>query len=418
MTAHISVVIISPLIRIEITHHTRNSMRKTALLVIALLALAVPVFSQEATPPVAPVAPPDASAITLTPVASGYTRPLLVTNAGDGSNRLFIVEQTGKIWIVDAGTPLDNPFLDVSGLISPDALNLGGYSERGLLGLAFSPDYENNGQFFINYTDLNGNTVIARYRVSDEDPNVADPNSAVTILTQEQPYANHNGGNLAFGADGYLYIGFGDGGSGGDPENRAQNLSTWLGKILRIDVNNTDLYAVPEDNPFVGQASAAPEVWAYGLRNPWRFSFDAVTGDLYIADVGQNQYEEVNFQPGNSAGGENYGWPAYEATHPYNNEQLANTIMPVAEYPHSQGVSISGGHVYRGAQIPSLQGVYLYADWGSGFIWWLYQDEAGAWQNGVLMSSTGHSVSAFGVDEQNELYLVDYSGAVYRFDPA
>ena len=393
-------------------------MRKLLVLMIALLLLAAPVLSQEVTPPSVPSAPPDASAITLTPVATGYTRPLLVTNAGDGSNRLFIVEQTGKIWIVDGGTPIETPFLDVSELISQEALNLGGYSERGLLGLAFSPDYENNGQFFINYTDRAGNTVVARYMASDDDPNVADPNSATIILTQEQPYPNHNGGHLAFGPDGYLYIAFGDGGSQGDPENRAQTLSTWLGKILRINVTDAETYTVPEDNPFVGQANAAPEVWSYGFRNPWRFSFDATTGDIYIGDVGQNQYEEVNLQPGNSAGGENYGWRAYEGSHAYSGEQVANPVMPVAEYSHAQGVSISGGYVYRGTSIPSLQGVYLYADWGSGFIWRLYQDETGTWQNDVLMSGTGYNVSSFGVDEQNELYLVDYSGAIYRFDSA
>lgn len=389
-------------------------MRRIVVLALALLVFAVPAFSQESTPP---ALPPEASAFTLTLVADGYTRPLLVTNAGDGSNRLFVVEQTGKIWIIEDGEPVETPFLDVSDLISQDALNLNGYSERGLLGLAFDPDYENNARFYINYTDRNGNTVVARYNASDDDPNVADPSTAVTILTQQQPYPNHNGGHMAFGPDGYLYIAMGDGGSGGDPENRAQNLSTWLGKILRIDVSG-DSYTVPDDNPFVGQSDALPEIWAYGLRNPWRFSFDAETGDLYIADVGQNQYEEVNFQPADSTGGENYGWRAYEATHVYINQPIGDTVMPVAEYTHGMGASISGGYVYRGEAIPDLQGVYLYGDFGSGIIWWLARDEAGEWQYDVLISDQWHAISSFGVDEQNELYLVDYTGMVYRFDPA
>jgi glucose/arabinose dehydrogenase len=388
-------------------------MQKALLVIVLLLAISLPVSSQEVV-----IAPPDPSSVTLTEVASGFTRPLLLTNAGDGSGRLFVGEQTGVIWVIENGSRLETPFLDVSDLISPDALNLQSYSERGLLGLVFHPNYEDNGQFFINYTDRGGDTVIARYTVSPDDPNVADPNSAVTILTQEQPYPNHNGGHLAFGPDGYLYIAFGDGGSGGDPENRAQNLSTILGKILRIDVDSDDTYAAPEDNPFVGQRGAAPEIWAYGLRNPWRFSFDAATGDLYIADVGQNEYEEVSFQPADSPGGENYGWNVYEGTHLYSGGELDTAVMPLAEYDHSQGVSITGGYVYRGEQISELQGIYLYADWGSGTLWYLYRDEDGNWQSDTFIRNSGHTVSSFGEDEQNELYLVDYSGTIYRFDAA
>jgi glucose/arabinose dehydrogenase len=389
-------------------------MRKLVFLCLILLLAAVPIAAQEAT---APALPPDASAVTLTEIAGGFTRPLYVTNAGDGSGRLFVVEQVGLIWVLENGTRLETPFLDVSALISPDALDLGGYSERGLLGLAFHPNYAENGQFFINYTDLNGNTVVARYSISADDPNLADPNSAVVVLTQEQPYRNHNGGHMAFGPDGFLYIAMGDGGSAGDPENRAQNLTTWLGKILRIDVN-AEAYAVPQANPFLGRSDAASEIWAYGLRNPWRFSFDEQTGDLYIADVGQNQYEEVNFQPGESAGGENYGWRVYEGEHRYTDQEIPGTVFPVAEYTHSQGVSITGGYVYRGEQIPSLQGIYLYADWGSGTIWWLARNQAGEWQYDVFIANSGHNISSFGVDEQNELYITDYSGLVYRFDPA
>lgn len=385
-------------------------MRKALLLTVLMLALSMPAFSQGITAP-------EPSAVNLTMVADGFTRPLLVTNAGDGSNRLFVVEQTGVIWVVENGVRLDAPFLDVSDLISPEALNLSGYSERGLLGLAFHPSYEENGQFYINYTDLSGNTVIARYLVSD-DPNVADSNSATTLLTQFQPYRNHNGGHMVFGPDGYLYIAFGDGGSGGDPQGYAQSLDTWLGKILRIDVDAGDPYGVPEDNPFVGQQGAEPEIWAYGLRNPWRFSFDAETGDLYIADVGQGEYEEVNFQPADSPGGENYGWKVFEATHPYSGNSLSGAVMPVAEYNHSEGISVSGGYVYRGGQIPALQGIYFYGDFGSGTIWYLFPDDAGNWQSNVFMRNSGHNISSFGVDEANELYVVDYNGAIYRFDPA
>ena len=254
-------------------------------------------------------------ATTLTEISSGFERPLAVANTGEDA-RLFVVEQTGRIRIVDAGQVLSTPFLDVSAKIST-----GG--ERGLLSVAFHPDYGNNGRFFINYTDRSGNTVIAEYRVSSN-PNVADAASERVLLTFEQPYANHNGGQLAFGSDGYLYIGTGDGGAANDPLNAGQDLSTLLGKLLRIDVDNTDNadnvndgepYAIPEDNPFVGQNGVRAEIWAYGLRNPWRFSFDRNTGDLFIADVGQNAYEEVNFQPASSMGGENYGWRVTEGAH-------------------------------------------------------------------------------------------------------
>ena len=223
---------------------------------------------------------------------------------------------------------------------------------------------------------------------------------------------------MAFGKDGYLYISMGDGGAGGDPENRAQNLETWLGKILRIDVSG-ETYAVPEDNPFVGDDSAQPEIWAYGVRNVWRFSFDRETGDLYLADVGQNQWEEVNFQPVDSSGGENYGWRPYEGTHPYSGEPApAGMVLPVAEYPHSMGASISGGYVYRGSAIPELVGVYFFGDFGSGNVWSLFRDANGEWQSNMFMSSSGHTISSFGEDENGELYLVDYGGTVYRFEPA
>lgn len=365
---------------------------------------------------------PDPASVTFTLVASSFTRPVYVTHAGDGSGRLFVVEQGGRIWILDAtGTRLAAPFLDISTLVSPAANQLQTYTERGLLGLAFHPNYAENGYFYINYTDASGTTHITRYTVSANDANAADPASAMTLLIQSQPFPNHNGGWLGFGPDGYLYISLGDGGSGGDPLNAAQTLNTWLGKILRIDVDTTDgrPYAVPEDNPFVGRADALPEIWAYGLRNAWRNSFDRLTGDFYIADVGQNLWEEVNFQPADSVGGENYGWRAYEGTNVYDaGLSIAGDVRPFATYPHSEGVSVSGGYVYRGERLSGLFGVYFFGDFGSGTIWSARRGEAGDWQVGPFMRTTRMLISSFGEDEAGELYIVDYQGGIYRFDPA
>jgi glucose/arabinose dehydrogenase len=387
-------------------------MKQLLIVLLVILLASTGIYAQDNAP-----AAPDEASVTLAPYASGFDRPLFATHAGDGSGRLFVLEQNGNIWIVTDGQKSATPFLDVSDLISPSVFS-GDYTEQGLLGLAFAPDYATSGRFYINYTDTNGNTVVARYSVSSDDPNAANPASAVTILTQDQPYDNHNGGQLAFGADGYLYIGFGDGGAGGDPENRAQNLGTWLGKILRIDVSG-DSYTVPDDNPFVGTEGALPEIWAYGLRNPWRFSFDTATNALYIGDVGQRDWEEIDFQLANSAGGENYGWRPLEGTHPYNDEPAPeNAVMPVAEYSHGEGVSVSGGYVYRGTLLPNLVGVYFYGDFGSGTIWSLYRDAAGTWQNTVFKQNTGNAISSFGQDEDGELYVVNYSGTILRFEPA
>ena len=259
---------------------------------------------------------PSGTTIQLQQVVTGLNLPVTVTNAGDGSGRLFIVQQTGQIRILIGGTLLPTPFLNISALVSC-------CGERGLLGLAFHPDYANNGFFYVYYTDLAGNIAIARYTVSAGDPNVADPDSRHPILGQlHQPFSNHNGGQIVFGPDGYLYAGLGDGGSGGDPQENAQNLQIWLGKILRVDINGDDFpgdpnrnYAVPPDNPFVGDPNALDEIWAYGVRNPWRCTFDRLTGDFFIADVGQNAWEEINFQPAASDGGENYGWDVLEGMH-------------------------------------------------------------------------------------------------------
>lgn len=353
----------------------------------------------------------------LVPVASGFSRPLYVTHAGDGSGRLFVVEQGGAIRVIKDGVVLAQPFLDVSGLISREALE-DGYTERGLLGLAFHPGYADNGWLYIDYTDVNGHTVVARYTVSADDPDRADATSAAPLLYVQQPYANHNGGHMAFGPDGYLYVSLGDGGSGGDPDGNGQNLATLLGSILRLDVNVADGYAIPADNPFVDREGAHPEIWAWGLRNVWRFSFDRATGDLYLADVGQDQWEEINFQPVSSAGGENYGWNAFEGTHVYSGQPAASDVVaPVLEYAHSYGrCSVTGGYVYRGERIPALQGVYLYGDWCTGTIWSAQRDAGGLWQALVSLES-GRSISSFGEDEAGELYLVDYGGEVLRFEP-
>jgi glucose/arabinose dehydrogenase len=390
--------------------------RLKAMLLIFMFFILIRVVHSQDEPVTTRSAPPDPSQLQLVEIASGFDRPLGFAAPHDGSGRLFVVQQSGRIRIVENGGYKDPPFLDLTDAISPEVFS-GDYSERGLLGMAFHPNFAENGLFFVNYTDLSGNTQIMRYSVSADNPDVADPVSAAPILSVGQPYRNHNGGHLAFGSDGYLYIGLGDGGSAGDPQGNGQNLSALLGKMLRIDVDGDAPYSIPEDNPFVSDAGYAPEIWALGLRNPWRYSFDRATGDLYIADVGQGDWEEVNFQPGDSVGGENYGWNIYESTHTFEGSgDPASFVMPIAEYSHGLGISITGGYVYRGEAIPDLLGVYLYGDWGSGRIWAAYRDESGAWQSIEFMDS-GSAISSFGEDEQGELYLVDYSGRILRFDP-
>jgi glucose/arabinose dehydrogenase len=363
-------------------------------------------------------APPDPAAVVLTPIAEDFTRPIYLTHAGDGSGRLFVVEQGGRIWTLNSGARGDTPFLDISALVSQEATRQNGYTERGLLGLAFHPKYAENGLFFVNYTDTTGTTVVARYSVRADDANAADPASAVEILRVEQPFPNHNGGHMEFGPDGYLYISLGDGGSGGDPLNEGQNLAGLLGSILRIDVDvaEGEGYAVPADNPFVGRTDAAPEIWAYGVRNVWRFSFDRETGDMYAADVGQNAWEEVNFIPAGQ-GGVNLGWNVYEATHPFSGAAgTSDMVMPIAEYAHNLGISVTGGYVYRGTAIPDWQGAYIYGDFGSGILWAAWRDSTGTWTDDLLMD-TDHTISSFGQDEAGELYLVDYNGSIFQFAP-
>jgi glucose/arabinose dehydrogenase len=356
--------------------------------------------------------------IQLQQVTSGLVSPVTVTNAGDGSGRLFIVQQTGEILILINGTILPTPFLDISDLVSC-------CGEEGLLGLAFHPDYANNGFFYVYYVDVGSNIAVARYTVSAGDPNVADPDSHHPVLSQLHPInENHNGGQLAFGPDGYLYIGLGDGGSGGDPNDNAQDLQIWLGKILRVDINGDDFpdpdrnYAVPPDNPFVGDPNALGEIWAYGVRNPWRCTFDRVTGDLFIADVGQGAWEEINFQLAASAGGENYGWDVLEGMHCFEDDPPGScnaflnggSTLPVLEYSHTFGCSVTGGYRYRGQLYPQLNGIYFYSDLCSGTIWGAIQDD-GRWLSQDLLDS-GLTVTTFGEDEAGEIYVADYSAGV------
>ncbi len=349
---------------------------------------------------------PPAEAYAWQLVVDGLDKPIGLTNAGDGSGRLFILEQDGRLRILQQGGLLVEPFLDITERVGRSG------SEQGLLGLAFHPQYAQNGLFYVNYTDLNGDTVIARFQVDGQDANRAQAGSEQPVLQIPQPYANHNGGHLAFGPDGYLYIGMGDGGSAGDPQENGQSLDTLLGKILRIDVDSGEPYAIPADNPFAA-GGGRPEIWAYGLRNPWRFSFDRLTGDLYIADVGQNTWEEVNWLPAGE-GGANFGWNIFEASHPFRDGMPdgAQMMMPVAEYNHNEGCSVTGGYAWRSTLLPAWQGVYLYGDYCTGFVWGLLRTQQGAWKNARLFEFSG-TISSFGEDEQGQVYLVDHAGGVY-----
>jgi glucose/arabinose dehydrogenase len=355
----------------------------------------------------APAGDSDA-AIALREVTSDVSRPLFVTHAGDDSGRLFVIEKGGTIAIVSDGRRAPVPFLDITTLVDSGA------SERGLLGLAFHPAYEENGRFFVYYTAKNGDNTVARYQVSGE-PDAADPASGVVLLAVPDPAPNHNGGMLAFGPDGYLYVGLGDGGSGGDPWGNGQNRDALLGKLLRLDVDTGDPYGIPPDNPWPDGGEGRPEVWAYGLRNPWRFSFDRATGDLFIADVGQNAYEEINFQPSGGAAGLNYGWNLREAAHCFRGQacETAGLVDPIAEYAHDEGCSVTGGYVYRGAAFPSLQGSYIFGDYCSGTIWSLRQDAPGQWERREILDS-GMRISSFGEDEDGELYLTNLGGGLYQ----
>lgn len=339
-----------------------------------------------------------------------FTQPLLFAPVEDGSGNAVVVERTGRIRIFAdrADASVSTVFLDLRSRIFTKG------QEQGLLGLAFDPEYATNGYFYVNYTTVDS-TVIARYRRSDADPAVADPASGMVLLTFKQPYANHNGGHMAFGPDGFLYIATGDGGSAGDPQNRAQNLATPLGKILRIDVEGASAatpYAIPSDNPFVGNTQGyREEIYAFGLRNPWRFSFDA-QGVLWAGDVGQNRIEEIDL----IVKGGNYGWNVLEGTHEYKNlagVDRATLIPPVWEYEHPLGESVTGGFVYEGALLPHAKGAYIYGDYLTGRIWALWLDAEQTAHNQLLLD-TGLFISSFGVDAAGELRVVDLSGGIYR----
>ena len=359
-------------------------------------------------------AAPDAT-IQLQLVASGLARPVDLTTPRGDRSRLFIVEKTGYLRIVTVSngvyTLLATPFLDIDALVGSSG------NEQGLLGLAFHPNYASNGYFYVDYTNNVGDTVIARYRVSTGNPNLADPTSALILLTIAQPYSNHNGGQLHFGPDGYLYIGMGDGGSGGDPEDRAQNTGTLLGKMLRIDVNSGSPYGIPPTNPFVGPGNPLDEIWAIGVRNPWRYSFDRLTGDLWIGDVGQSAWEEIDLEPAGSPGGRNWGWRCMEGNHIYDISgncpaDLSVLDEPLFEYSHSDGCAITGGYVYRGSPNSAYFGQYLFADYCVGSQLRTLVRSGSTWTrvDHVLSASGGLSVgrpTAFGEDALGNVYIID-----------
>ena len=354
-------------------------------------------------------------------IAGGFDSPVDIQSAPGDKERLFIVEQDGRIQLIKNGVVLPDPFLNI-----PNRIGSGG--EQGLLGLAFHPDYQTNLYFYVYYTDLGGDTIIERFERRPGNPDRAAKNTGVVLMGPiSQPYSNHNGGQLAFGQDGYLYIGFGDGGSANDPGCRAQDGSTFLGKMLRIDVDGGFPYAIPPDNPFVGDGSILDEIWHFGHRNPWRWSFDSVTGDMYIADVGQNAREEISFQFGSSSGGENFGWKIMEGRRCNSTSGCANPdpcndpsyTDPIFQYTHSLGCSITGGYVYRGCAIPDLDGTYFYADYCSDRVWSFRYDGNNVTdaqeRTNELDQNDGsfNSWSAFGQDQCGEIYMASLSGDIF-----
>lgn len=358
-------------------------------------------------------------------IADGFDQPTDIANAGD--DRLFIVERDGIIHIIDGEqNVLPTPFLDIE-----DQVDSQTHSERGMLSLAFHPDYPNTPYFYVNYINNDGNTVLSRF-TADDATNTAVSSSELILLTITQPARNHNGGDLNFGPDGYLYIATGDGGSAGDPfgdVGNGQETETLLGKILRIDVDNGTPYAIPADNPFVNDPNTYDEIWALGLRNPWRFSFDRQTGDMFIADVGQGEWEEVNFSSAESTGGENFGWRCYEGNHVYNTSGCADMStyqFPFYEYPHDndsndndEGISVTGGFVYRGQTHPDLQGIYLFGDFASANVWLASPDGGGGWNvlpNGPISGLS--SISTFGEGCSGELFVAGYGGQIFQIETA
>ncbi len=358
-----------------------------------------------------------AAAVTRWPVlrttasVSGLSSPTMIVAPDDRSGRLFVTEQGGRIRIVRNGSLVPTIALDIRSLVST-----GG--ERGLLGLAFPPGFAKKRYAYVHYTDRAGAVTIARFRLSAHDPDRFVTSSRQIILRVSHPLSNHNGGQIAFGADGYLYIGIGDGGGGGDPNNRARNLGSLLGKILRINTESRPSragYSVPSTNPFVGKRGRRAEIWAYGLRNPWRFSFDRPTKTLWIGDVGQNKWEEIDRVAGGGRGGYDFGWSLYEGNHTYKRRTIVRTGFrwPIAEYSHAEGESVTGGYVYRGKTNPAMAGIYYFGDYSSGRIWGL-QKSGGKWVRKMLVN-TSRNISTFGVDGSGELWYADYAGGViYR----
>ncbi|HKN32187.1 MAG TPA: PQQ-dependent sugar dehydrogenase [Terriglobales bacterium] len=354
--------------------------------------------------------PPPPLTLSLTTVVSGLGSPVDLQVPSDNTGRFFVVEQPGTIRIISNGALLATPFLDITSQV-----DFGG--EKGLLGLAFHPSYSQNRRFYVNYDRVSGGqmqTVISEFQASAINPNLADATTERILFTVVQPFPNHKGGQLVFGPDGFLYIGLGDGGSGGDPLRNGQSLQTMLGKMLRIDVDHTSsglAYAIPPDNPFAA-GGGLPEIWAYGLRNPWRFSFDRSTSRLFCADVGQDHYEEVDIL---QKGGD-FGWNIMEGLHCFNPATGCNMnglILPIAEYDHTEGDAVIGGYVYHGTAIPQLAGTYLLSDFGSGTIWNLTESPPGTWTRTRLLS-TGRNISSFGQDPSGELYVLDYGGSVLK----
>ena len=366
-------------------------------------------------------------------VADGFKKPVFVTSYPNDSKLLYVVEQAGVIRIIKNGEKLNKPFFDINNkVVNPNRPG----DERGLLGFAFHPNHINNGKFYINYMNNDGFTIVSEFLVSSQLN--ADHKSERIILKLEQPYRNHNGGDIKFGPDGYLYISIGDGGKAGDPLNAGQDLNSIFGKIIRIDVNGKP-YAIPKSNPFYDKKDTRGEIWAWGLRNVWRFSFDQKTGDIYYGDVGQNKWEEVNFEPAITKGGLNFGWRIMEANHCYDPPENCPTkglTKPIVEYPNdanymvvlgggsqtdAEGCSVTGGYVYRGTKIKSMQGVYIFGDYCSGNIWTLkvINGKAVNFSNRTEEINLGNGefttyISSFGQDSDGELYIVDYNGGVYK----
>jgi glucose/arabinose dehydrogenase len=368
-------------------------------------------------------------------IADGFKKPLFITSHPENSKFLYVVEQAGKIIIINNGKKLDEPFLDITDrVVRPGRPG----DERGLLGFAFHPDYAKNKKFYVNYINDDGFTIVSEF--SAQSNLKANSLSERTVFNLKQPYGNHNGGHMQFGPDNYLYISIGDGGKRGDPLNAGQDLNTLFGKIIRIDINKVP-YGIPKSNPYYGQKNKRGEIWAWGFRNVWRFSFDRKIGDIYYGDVGQNKWEEINYEPYNSKGGNNYGWRIMEASKCYNPEKNCDEkglTLPIHEYPNdanymvvlgggsqtnSDGCSVTGGYVYRGSKIKGLNGYYIFGDYCSGNIWTfkVINDKATSLTNRTKEINLGNGefttyISSFGEDADGELYIVEYNGGIYKID--